>query len=112
MSVVTSAEWASTLGSKMASVSATSPAAVAEPLAGGKKDHQRKTNRQQPGGQPHLEDQPLAAAVVAGQPVAAVQVGLGLELAILRVGGIQRFRPSRGSAASSLTSGGCSGLSP
>ena len=57
------------------------PGSGAEPLARGKENQKRKRQREQPGSEPHAEKQALAWTVVAGQKVAAVEVGLRFEIA-------------------------------
>ena len=55
-----------------------------EPLPRGEEDDKGEGQREQAGGESHAEDQALARAVVAGEKVAAVEIGLGFELASLQ----------------------------
>ena len=61
----------------------------AKPLACGNEDQERERQSQQPGGEPHAKDEPLACTIVAGQKIAAVNVGFGLEIAVLQRRGPQ-----------------------
>ncbi len=56
----------------------------AEPLVRSEKDDKGEGQREQAGGESHAEDQALAGTVVAGEKVAAVEIGLGLEVASLQ----------------------------
>ena len=50
--------------------------AGAEPLLRGEKDDEGEGKGEQAGGESHAEDELLAGAVVAGEKVAAVEIGL------------------------------------
>ena len=63
---------------------------VTEVLAGGKENNERKGEGEETGGQAHLEDDLIAIAVVAGEPLAAVEVGFDFEFAVL-----ERWNPER-----------------
>ena len=72
------------------------------------KDDQGEGERQQASGKTHLKDELIAVAIVAGDPVAAIEVGFRFELDVERLRHPEAAA-NNGRAASSLTSGGCSG---
>jgi len=57
---------------------------VAEPGTRGEEDHEGQTPGEQSCGETHAEDEALAGAIVAREPVAAVEIGFGLKFAALK----------------------------
>jgi hypothetical protein len=55
----------------------------AEPLLPGEKDDEREGQCEQTSAESHAEDEVLGGTVVAGEEVAAVEIGFGFELAVL-----------------------------